>query len=134
MTPRKRLLALVLLAGVVAVSSALAGRSDTGLTVTSTLDGKTVLPVRIQWIATPENAQNVSEVDYFIDGFHAWTEHKAPYYYGSDNNRLVTSFLKPGLMVLSRPKAQPGVGGGSSTYNRRVSRWPRIWRTSISLR
>ena len=80
MTPRKRLLALVLLAGVVAVSSALAGRSDTGFTVTSTLDGKTVLPVRIQWIATPQNAQNVSEVDYFIDGFHAWTEHKPPYY------------------------------------------------------
>jgi len=97
MTHRKRLLALVLLAGVVAVSSALAGRSDTGFTVTSTLDGKTVLPVRSQWIATPQNAQNISEVDYFIDGFHAWTEHKAPYYYGSDNNRLVTTFLKPGL-------------------------------------
>ena len=97
MTPRKRLLALVLLAGVVAVSSALAGRSDTGFTVTTTLDGKTVLPVRSQWIATPQNAQNVGEVDYFIDGFHAWTEHKAPYYYGSDNNRLVTTFLKPGL-------------------------------------
>jgi hypothetical protein len=97
MTLRKRLLALALLAGVVAVSSALAGRSDTGFTVTSSLDGKTVLPVRSQWIATPQNAPNVSEVDYFIDGFHAWTEHKPPYYYGSDNNRLVTSFLKPGL-------------------------------------
>jgi hypothetical protein len=97
MTLRKRLLALVLLAGVVAVSSALASRGDTGFTVTSSLDGKTVLPVRSQWIATPQNAQNVSEVDYFIDGFHAWTEHKAPYYYGSDNNWLVTSFLKPGL-------------------------------------
>jgi hypothetical protein len=96
MTPRKRLLALVLLAGVVAVSSALAGRSDTGFTVTSTLDGKTVLPVRIQWIATPQNAQNVSEVDYFIDGYHAWTEHNAPYQYASDGDWLVTTFLKPG--------------------------------------
>jgi hypothetical protein len=95
MTPRKRLLALVLLAGVVAVSSALAGRSDTGFTVTSTLDGKTVLPIRSQWIATPQNAQNISEVDYFIDGYHAWTEHKAPFVYGSDNNLLVTTFLKP---------------------------------------
>jgi hypothetical protein len=97
MTPRKRLLALVLLAGVVAVSSAIAGHSDTGFTVTSTLDGKTALPVRIQWIATPQNAQNVNEVDYFIDGYHAWTEHTAPYYYASDGNWLVTAFLKPGL-------------------------------------
>ena len=53
MTRRRRLLALALLVGVVAVSSALAGRGDTGFTVTSTLDGKTVLPVRSQWIATP---------------------------------------------------------------------------------
>jgi hypothetical protein len=97
MTRQARFLALALLTGVVAVSSALAGRSDTGFTVTSTLDGKTVLPVRIQWIATPQNAQNVSEVDYFIDGHHAWTEHQAPYVYGSDNNLLVTSFLKPGM-------------------------------------
>jgi hypothetical protein len=97
MTPRKRLLALVLLAGVVAVSSALAGRSDTGFTVTSTLDGKTMLPVRSQWIATPQNAQNVAEVDYFIDGYHAWTEHHAPFVYGGDRSWLVTTFLKTGL-------------------------------------
>jgi hypothetical protein len=96
MTPRKRLLALVLLVGVVAVSSALAGRSDTGFAVTSTIDGKTALPVRSQWIATPQNAQNVSEVDYFIDGYHAWTEHNAPYQYGGDAAWLVTTFLKPG--------------------------------------
>src|SRR5690348_10747997 len=96
MTPRKRLLALVLLAAVVAVSSALAGHSDTGFTVSSTLDGKTVLPVRSQWIATPQNAQNISEVDYFIDGYHAWTEHNAPFVYGGDRSWLVTTFLKPG--------------------------------------
>jgi hypothetical protein len=97
MTRRARFLALALLTAVVAASSALAGRNDTGFTVTSTLDGKTVLPVRSQWIATPQNAQNVMEVDYFIDGYHAWTEHTPPYVYGSDNNLLVTTFLKPGL-------------------------------------
>jgi hypothetical protein len=97
MTRRARLLALALLTGVVAVSSALAGRSDAGFTVTTTLDGKTVLPVRSQWIATPQNAQNVSEVDYFIDGYHAWTEHNAPFVYGGDRSWLVTTFLKPGL-------------------------------------
>jgi hypothetical protein len=98
MTPRKRLLALVLLAGVVAVSSALAGRSDTGFTVTSTLDGKTMLPIRSQWIATPQNAQTVSEVDFFIDGFHAWTQNEPPWQYAGDGAFLVTTFLKPGIV------------------------------------
>src|SRR5207249_126466 len=96
----KRLLALVLLAGVVAVSSALAGRSDTSLTVTSSLDGKTVLPLRSHWIASPKldpSQGQVAEVDYLIDGYHAWTAHSARYYYGGDENWLVTTVLKPGL-------------------------------------
>jgi hypothetical protein len=100
MTHRKRLLALVLLASVVAVSSALAGRSDTGFTVTSTLDGKTVLPIRIQWLATPQidpSQGTVSEVDYFIDGYHSWTQHQAPWQYAGNGNWLVTTDLKPGL-------------------------------------
>ena len=100
MIPRKRPLALVLLAGLVAVSSALAGRSDTSFTVTSSLDGKTVLPLRSHWIAYPKldpSQGQVAEVDYLIDGYHAWTEHSAPYYYGGDGNWLVTSILKPGL-------------------------------------
>src|SRR5207244_6572195 len=100
MTPRKRLLALVLLAGVVAVSSALARRNDTSFTVTSSLDGKTVLPVRSHWVVDPKldpSQGQVAEVDYLIDGYHAWTEHSAPYSYGADGNWLVTSILKPGL-------------------------------------
>jgi hypothetical protein len=107
MSRRARLLALALLTSIVAASSALAGRSDTSFTVTSTLDGKAVLPIRSQWIATPQNApsQGVAEVDYFIDGFHAWTEHQAPYYYGGNKgsvgNLLVTTFLKPGLHTFS---------------------------------
>ena len=52
---RRWLAILVFLAFVVAVSSALA-RSDanSGFTVTSSLDGKTVLPVRSHWIASPK--------------------------------------------------------------------------------
>jgi len=100
MAARSRVLLLALLTGVVAVSSALAGHNDSSFTVTSSLDGKAALPLRSHWIAYPklDPAQGqVAEVDYLIDGYHAWTEHKAPYVYGSDNNLLVTSFLKPGL-------------------------------------
>ena len=99
MRVRTQVLLLVLLATVVAVSSALARGDPKRFTVTSTLDGKTVLPLRIRWRARPQHVAlaQVKEVDYLIDGRRAWTEHHAPYYYGSDNNRLVTTFLKPGL-------------------------------------
>jgi hypothetical protein len=46
-----RILALVLLGGVTAVSSALGDNEAKRFTVTSSLDGKKVLPLRIHWIA-----------------------------------------------------------------------------------
>jgi hypothetical protein len=94
---RTRILSLALLAGVVAISSALAGRSDTSFTVTSSIDGKTVLPFRSHWIATPNDTQSIDHVDFFIDGYHAWTQHQAPWYYGDTGNWLITTDLKPGL-------------------------------------
>jgi hypothetical protein len=51
---RRRIAVLGFLAAVVGVSSALAGVSDTSFTVTSSLDGKSVLPVRSRWIAYPQ--------------------------------------------------------------------------------
>jgi hypothetical protein len=97
MTIRTRVLSLALLAGVVAVSSALVGRSDTSFTVTSSLDGKKVLPLRSHWIANPNDTQSIDHVDFFIDGYHAWTQHQAPWYYGAQGNWLITTFLKPGM-------------------------------------
>src|SRR5713101_4204863 len=97
---RRRIAMLGFLAAVVGVSSALAGVSDTSFTVTSSLDGKSVLPVRSHWIAYPQidpSQGQVAEVDYLIDGYHAWTAHNAPWYYGDNGNWLVTSILKPGL-------------------------------------
>jgi hypothetical protein len=90
----------VLLAVVVAVSSAPAGGSETSFTVTSSLDGKGVLPVRSHWIAYPQidpSQGQVIQVDYFINGFHAWTAHSSPWYFGDNGNWLVTTVLKPGL-------------------------------------
>jgi hypothetical protein len=59
MNLRTRALALALLAGVVAVSSALAGGDPKRFTVSSTLDGKKVLPLRIHPTAgrSPEEGQ-----------------------------------------------------------------------------
>jgi hypothetical protein len=100
---RKQVLPLVLLAGVVGVSSALARGDAKPFTVTSTLDGKAVLPLRIRWQAHPQHVAlaQIREVDYLIDGRRAWVEHHPPYFYGSNEgsygNWLVTSFLTPGV-------------------------------------
>jgi hypothetical protein len=67
------------------------------LVVRSTLDRHTALPLRIHWAATPSAPPDqVSEVDFLIDGKLGWVEHTPPYYYGDDGNWLVTSFLTPG--------------------------------------
>ncbi len=67
------------------------------LTVTSTLDRRATLPERIHWQAVPSvPSADVSEVDFLIDGRLGWVEHHTPYFYGSDGNWLVMTFLKPG--------------------------------------
>ena len=103
MRVRTQILLLVVLAAVVGASSALARGDAKTFTVTSTLDGKTVLPLRIHWQAHPQHVAlaQVKEVDYLIDGHRAWVEHHPPYFYGSNEgnygNWLVTSFLTPGV-------------------------------------
>ncbi len=115
MTLRARVLSLALLACVVAVSSALAGGDTKRITITSTLDGRRVLPLRLHWIVHLHHIRpnQVDEVDYFIDGKKAWDEHQPPYYYGGyggqlpttapwrGGNWLVTSFLAPGIHTFS---------------------------------
>jgi len=99
---RTRAVALTLLAGVVASSSALATVAGGAFKVTSTLDGKKALPLRIHWIAVPHiSSSKVAEVDFLIDGRLGWVEHRRPYFYGDDGNWLVTTFLKPGKHVFT---------------------------------
>jgi hypothetical protein len=104
---RTQVLLLVLLAAVVGVSSALARGDPKPFTVTSTLDGRAVLPLRIRWKALPQHVPlaQIREVDYLIDGRRAWVEHHPPYFYGSNEgsygNWLVTSFLTPGVHIFT---------------------------------
>ena len=45
--------------------------------VTSSLDGKTVLPLRTRWLAYPKlPAAKIQEVDFLIDGKLRWIEHQ----------------------------------------------------------
>jgi hypothetical protein len=80
-------------------SSAPASTSSPRLMITSTLTGRSVLPHRIHWVATPSApAADILAVDYSVDGKQLWVEHNTPYDYGGyTRSYLVTSFLKPGV-------------------------------------
>lgn len=100
---RLRVGAPLLILAVAAVFAAVAFGGTQSLAVTTSIDGKTVLPQQIRWIAHPSVAStSVSEVDYLIDGKLRWVEQYAPYNYGSDDEKghlgyLFTSWLTPGL-------------------------------------
>lgn len=72
------------------------------LKITSTLDDREDVPLRFRWLARPSvPEEQVSQVDFLIDGKLLGVEHEAPYNYGSDDFHghlgwLVTSWLKPG--------------------------------------
>jgi hypothetical protein len=88
---------LVALAGLLLAGS-IAAAPGKPFKVTSTLDGKTVLPQRIHWLGFPKlPSTRVREVAFLVDGKVRWIEHGAPYSYSDDGGYLVTSWLKPGL-------------------------------------
>ncbi|MBI1376512.1 MAG: hypothetical protein GC157_03380 [Frankiales bacterium] len=72
--------------------------SASGVTITSTLDGRTTLPKRLPWEATPvvTGSAAVDNVSFYIDGRLGWVEHNAPYDYSNDGGNLVTTFLPAG--------------------------------------
>jgi hypothetical protein len=94
---RARSIVILLLALLVAAAARAATGAPEQFTVTSTLDGKTVLPQRIPWLARPSlPPSQITEVDFLIDGKIRWIEHRSPYSYGDDGESLVTSWLSPG--------------------------------------
>src|SRR6188472_3834439 len=84
-----------------AVSAAALGGGQR-LAVTSSIDGKKVLPQTTRWLAHPNVAPaDVAAVDFLIDGKLRWIEHNAPYNYGGDDGKghlgyLFTGWLAPG--------------------------------------
>jgi len=97
MTHHARATTVVLLVFGISISSAAAGVSGGGPKVTSSLDGKSVLPHKIRWVAHPGlRSSRVAKVQFLIDGKVRWIEKNAPYVYGDDGGKLVTSWLSPG--------------------------------------
>jgi hypothetical protein len=96
---------LIALVGVIVMpSSAPASPTVQPFKVTSSIDGKKVLPLRTRWLAYPKTpmAKTISKVEFLIDGRLRCVERFAPYNYGSDDlhghiGYLVTTWLSPGL-------------------------------------
>jgi hypothetical protein len=89
-------LALIAAMPIVALP-AFASGAGAPLKITTTIDGRKVLPHRIHWVARPSvPASEVASVTFLVDGKVRWTESVAPYTYGDDGNWLVTSWLTPG--------------------------------------
>jgi hypothetical protein len=95
-------LGLVVLALLASAGSAFARGGAQPFRITSSLDGKKVLPIKSRWLAYPKvPSAKVAEVDFLIDGKVRCVEHYSPYNYGSDDfhghfGSLVTSWLTPG--------------------------------------
>jgi hypothetical protein len=72
------------------------------LAITSSIDGKRVMPQRSHWLAYPNvAAANVVRVEFLIDGKLRWVETTRPYNYASDDfhghlGYLYTSWLAGG--------------------------------------
>jgi hypothetical protein len=139
-----RLASIVVLTLAISVSSAAAGRSMAagGAKLTSSLDGKSVLPHAIRWLAKPPTPYSrITKVQFLIDGKLRWIETKAPYVYGDDSDELVTTWLTAGkhtftvrafrrgattltrttkARVLPAPSPPPELSG--TTWNRTLSR------------
>ena len=97
-----RLLSVALVAFVIAAPTGAAVSRRQPLNVTSTLDGKRVLPLRMHWLAYPKlRASKIAGVDFLIDGKVRWIEHHPPYNYASDDHGrdlgyLITTWLTAG--------------------------------------
>jgi hypothetical protein len=95
-------IALIAIATAVSATAA-TGRTNQRLAVTTSLDGKKVLPQMTRWVAHPSVAPaDIARVDYLIDGKLRWVEQFSPYNYGGDDEKghlgyLFTSWLTPGL-------------------------------------
>lgn len=100
MSERSRIAGLAAIAALIVLSQA--GAASKPFRVTSTLDGKTVLPHHLHWVgSTSLPPSQIKIVEFLIDGKVHWIETKPPYVYagngpGAHRGYLVTSWLTAG--------------------------------------
>jgi hypothetical protein len=86
---------------VVTTSSRAAEQRAAAFTIRSTLDGKTVLPPRIRWIAYPSAGVRYPGVEFLIDGKVVFANRIPPYAFGADGRDETTGKVNTGYLVMS---------------------------------
>jgi len=89
------------LAVVLTAPSAAAEQGAAAFTIRSSLDGKTVLPHRIRWIAYPSAPVGFPGVEFLIDGKVVFDNRLPPYAFGADGRDEATRTVKTGYLVTS---------------------------------
>ena len=75
-----KFLVLLALTALLGGASSIAHSAPQPFVITSTLDGKTVLPHRIHWLAYPRVSRSTKvTVEHLIDGTVRWAERDIPY-------------------------------------------------------
>ena len=92
--------------GTAAIDSTPAPARDTAtgaaaFTIRSSLDGKTMLPHRIAWIAYPSTAVEAPGVEFLIDGKVVFRNRLEPYAFGADGRDETTGKVRTGYLVTS---------------------------------
>lgn len=82
-------------------SSASAEPSAKPFTIRSSLDGRTVLPRRIHWIAYPSARVLFPGVEFLIDGKVVFDNRLEPYAFGADGHDEATGKVNTGYLVTS---------------------------------
>jgi hypothetical protein len=91
-------------AGLAIVPSALSAATEQiakPFTIRSSLDGKTVLPHRIRWIAYPSAGVRFPGVEFLIDGKVVFDNRIPPYAFGGDSRDEATRSVNTGYLVTS---------------------------------
>jgi len=82
-------------------AAASTAREAKAFTITSSLDGKTVLPHRIQWIAHPSAPVLFPGVEFLIDGKPVFANRLEPYAFADDGRDEASGTRKTGYLVTS---------------------------------
>ncbi len=88
------------LAVALSATSAVA-QPSAAFTIRSSLDGKTVLPHRIRWLAYPSAPVHFPGVEFLIDGKLVFDNRLEPYAFGADGRDEATGTVKTGYLVTS---------------------------------
>jgi hypothetical protein len=87
--------------GIALGATSAVAQPSAAFTIRSSLDGKTVLPHRIRWIAYPSAPVLFPGVEFLIDGKVVFANRLVPFAFGADGRDEATRTVRTGYLVTS---------------------------------